>query len=98
MIYHEENNFLPSLGIGDFFLCIEWQVLEEPVPSIHGCELVVRLQIGSLGFPSELQNRTIPPLTRAGLVFDAFGIESVKESQSQQSIGRALSKSPSLLH
>ena len=38
-------------------------------------------------------HRAIPALTRAGLVFGVFGIENVKDSESQQSIGRALSKS-----
>lgn len=42
---------------------------------------------------SDLKNRAIPALTKAGLVFDVFGIENIKEVENQQSIGRALSKS-----
>ena len=41
-----------------------------------------------------VQNRAIPALIRAGLVLDIFGIESAKECESQQPIGKALSKSP----
>ena len=73
---------------------LESQLLEEPVPSIQGSERVVRLQVGSSVFSWELQNRAIPAFTRADLVFEVFGIENVKESESQQSIGKALSKSP----
>jgi len=68
--------------------------LEEPVPSIHSSKRVVHLQVGSSVFSSELQNGAIPALNRAGLIFDVFGIENVKESESQQSIGKALSTSP----
>ena len=91
------NSFLQRKVDVSFQHCLEAlesQVLEEPVPSIHGSERVVRLQVDSPVFSSELQNRAIPALTRAGLVFDVFGIENAKESESQQSIGRALSKSP----
>ena len=91
------NSFLQRKVDVSFQHCLEGlesQILEEPVPSIHGSERVVRLQVQSPVFSSELQNRAIPALTRAGLVFDVFGIENVKESESQQSLGRALSKSP----
>ena len=91
------NSFLQRKVDVSFQHCLEAlesQILEEPVPSIHGSERVVRLQVQSPVFSSELQNRAIPALTRAGLVFDVFGIENVKESESQQSLGRALSKAP----
>ena len=91
------NSFLQRKVDVSFQHCLEAlesQILEEPVPSIYGSERVVRLQVQSPVFSSELQNRAIPALTRAGLVFDVFGIENVKESESQQSLGRALSKSP----
>ena len=93
----QNNSFLQRKVDVSFQHCLEAlesQILEEPVPSIHGGEHVVRLQVGSPLFSSELQNRAIPALTRAGLVFDVFGIENVTESESQQSIGRALCKSP----
>ena len=91
------NSFLQRKVDVSFQHCLEAlesQILEEPLPSIQGSERVVRLQVQSPVFSSELQNRAIPALTRAGLVFDVFGIENVKESESQQSLGRALSKSP----
>ena len=92
------NSFLQRKVDVSFQHCLEAlesQILEEPVPSIHGSKRVVRLQVGSPVFSSEsLQNRAIPALTKAGLVFDVFGIENVKEAESQQSIGRALCKSP----
>ena len=72
---------------------LESQILEEPVPSIHGSERVVRLQVGSPVFSSELQNRAIPALTRAVLVFDVSGwkrkCERVEKSRKVR-----LSKSP----
>ena len=91
------NSFLQRRVDVSFQHCLEAlesQILEEPVPSIHGSERVVRLQIQSPVVSTELQNRAIPAITRAGLVFDVFGIENVKGSESQQSIGRALFKSP----
>lgn len=91
------NSFMQRKVDVSFQHCLEAlesQILDEPVPSIHGSERVVRLQVPSPVFSSDLQNRAIPALTRAGLVFDVFGIENVKESESQQSIGRILSKSP----
>ena len=67
--------------------------MESPVPSIHGSERVIRLQVTSPILLSDLKNRAVPALTKAGLVFDVFGIENIKEVENQQSIGRALSKS-----
>ena len=73
---------------------LESEILEDPVPSIHGSKRVVRLQVTSPIFSSDFKNRAIPALTKAGLVFDVFGIENIKVVENQQSIGRALSKSP----
>ena len=90
------NSFLQRKVDVSFQHCLEaleWQVLEEPVPSIHGSDRVVRLQVGNPVFPSELQNRAIQALTRVGLLFDVLGIENVKVSESRQSMGRALPKS-----
>ena len=91
------NSFLQEKVDLSFQYCLEKlqsQVLEEPIPSIHGSERVVRLQVASPIFATELQNRAIPALIRAGLVLDVFGIESASESESQRPIGKALSKSP----
>ena len=91
------NSFLQRKVDLSFQHCLEKlqsQILEEPIPSIHGSERVVRLQVASPIFASELQNRAIPALIRASLVLDIFGIESAKNSESQQPIGKALSKSP----
>ena len=91
------NSFLQRKVDKSFEHCLESlesEILEEPVPSIHGSERVVRLQVTSPIFSSNLKNRAIPALTKAGLVFDVFGIENIKEVENQQSIGRALSKSP----
>lgn len=58
---------------------LESEISEEPVPSIIGSERVVRLQVTSSTFSSDLQNRAIPALTKAALVFDVFGIENIKD-------------------
>lgn len=91
------NSFLQRKVDLSFQHCLEKlqsQVLEEPIPSIHGSERVLRLQVASPIFASELQNRAIPALIRAGLVLDIFGIETARESEIQHPIGKALSKSP----
>jgi len=91
------NSFLQrkvDLSFQDCLEKLQYQILEEPILSIRGSERVVRLQVTSPLFASELQNRAIPALIRVGLVLDIFRIESVKESESQQPIGKALSKSP----
>ena len=94
------NSFLQRKVDKSFEHCLESlesEILEEPVPSIHGSERVVRLQVTSQTSPifsSDLKNRAIPALMKAGLVFDVFGIENIKEVENPQSLGRALSKSP----
>ena len=91
------NSFLQRKVDKSFEHCLESlesEILEGPVPSIHGSERVVRLQVTSPIFSSDLKNKAIPAITKAGLVFDVFGIENIKEVENQQSIGRALSKSP----
>ena len=85
------NSFLQRKVDLSFQHCLEKlqsQILEEPIPSIHGSERVVRLQVASPIFASELQNRAIPALIRAGLVLDIFGIESAKESKSSIQVPR----------
>ena len=91
------NSFLQRKVDLSFQHCLEKlqsQSLEESIPSIHDSERVVRLQVATPIFASELQNRAIPALIRASLVLNIFEIESAKESESQQPIGKALSKSP----
>lgn len=69
---------------------LQSQVLEEPIPSIHGSERVVRLQVESPIFASELQNRAIPALIKAGLVLDIFGIETTRDLENRHPIGKPL--------
>ena len=82
------NSFLQRKVNKSFEHCLESldsEVLEEPVPSIHGSERVVRLQVTSPIFSSDVKNKAIPALTKADLVFDVFGIENVKQVENQQS-------------
>ena len=92
------NDFLQRKVDLSFQHCLEAlqsQVLEEPVASIRGRERVVRMQVVSPIFASELQNKAIPALIKAGLVLDVFGIGNPSEAENpERAIGKVLSKSP----
>lgn len=84
--------------VSALFGALESQILEEPVPSIHGSERVVRLQVESPVFSLKLQNRAILALTRAGLVFVVFGIENVQSRKVSSLLEGPCPSPPSLLH
>ena len=94
------NDFLQRKVDLSFQHCLEAlqsQVLEEeePVASIRGRERVVRMQVVSPIFASELQNKAIQALIKAGLVLDVFGIGNPSEAENpERAIGKVLSKSP----
>jgi len=67
------NSFLQRKVDKSFEHCLESLesgILEEPVPSIHGSERVVRLQDTSPIFSLDLKNRVILALKKAGLVLE----------------------------
>ena len=90
------NSFLQRKVDHSFEYCLEKlqsQVLDEPVSSVRGCERVVRLQAVCPAFASELQNRAIPALVKAGLQFDVFGLQSASTPENQP-VGKVLASSP----
>ena len=74
-----DNSFMHHLNI------LSDQMIDEPMASPHGSERVVRLQVVSPHIKAVLRTKVVPTLTRAGLVFDVFGIEVTEEQQVSKS-------------
>ena len=94
-MYHSKdhnNSFLQrkvDLSLEFCLSKLQSEVLEEPVVSIQCCDRVARLQAVCPVFASGLQTRAVPALVRAGLQFDAFGLQSVSMPENQP-VGKVL--------
>ena len=55
---------------------LQHQLLDEPMESLDGSELVVRLQLISSKFAVKLRDKLVPALVNAGLEFDVYGIKA----------------------
>jgi len=76
----DHNNMFRQKNVGQSFahgmVILQHQLLDEPMESLHGSELVVRLQLISSNFAVKLRNILVPALVSAGLEFDVYGIKA----------------------
>ena len=87
------NHFIQTKVDASFshgFQLLQYQLIEEPLESLHASERVVRLQVVCSVFTAKLRDKLIPSLVSSGLQFDVFGIEACDLPSNVPNVTKAL--------